>query len=151
MRRSAKVLAYLGSGLGVYGWFIGICVACLATGRTALLAEVFWPGFLISGILALLLVVVLESVLARFGPRSPMLQVGLWGALLSAMGLLFFLMDVWLAGLAARNPALESDLAAMGAARGLDGIAVAGTWLMAAGVVLLAALVAALVRSGDGP
>jgi hypothetical protein len=104
MSGKVKFWSYFGAVVGIYGWFIGFTLVCLFSGQYALLGEVFVPGFLISGIMAVFLVLVLESVFQRFGFSSPMLQVGLWGVLLSEMGLLFFLLNTWLRTLLQKHP-----------------------------------------------
>ncbi len=141
MSGKVKFWSYFGAVLGIYGWFIGFILVCLYSGHYSALAEVFVPGFLISGIMAAFLVLVMESVFQRFGPQSPMVQVGLWGVLLSEMGLLFFLLNIWLRTLLQKHPEMQ---------RGANVQEVGGllpNLLMAVGLALLVVLAVGFFRS----
>lgn len=151
MSGKVKFWSYFGAVVGVYGWFIGFTLLCLFSEQYEPLAEVFIPGFLISGIMAGFLILVMESVLHRFGPRSPMLQVGLWGVLLSELGLLIFLLNKWLSVVMKSRPELLRALNEMDQTLHSRTIYETGdlapNLLMAAGLALLVVLLVGFFRS----
>ena len=150
MSGKIKFWAYFGTVVGIYGWFIGICAVCLLAEQYDVLGEIFAPGFLVSGIMALFLIFVVESVLNRFGPRSPMLQISLWAMLLSEMGILLFFLEKWFSSLVKSHPEFRQVLNDMNDSMGGSTVYeindIIPVTMMAAGCVLLGILVGAFIR-----
>ena len=110
---------------------------------TDLLSQVFLPGLLISLIMVGFFILILESVIHRFGFRHYTLQITLWALLLSVMGLMIFILNHWLAPLIEQHPELSRKLLEAGSVyRISDVVPIA---LMAAGVVLLTIMVIAVL------
>lgn len=139
-----KFWSYLGCAIGMLGWLIGLTIFCLATGMTDLLSQVFLPGLLISLIMVGFFILILESVIHRFGFRHYTLQITLWALLLSVMGLMIFILNHWLAPLIEQHPELSRKLVEAGSVyRISDVVPIA---LMAAGSVLLTITTVAVLR-----
>lgn len=142
-----KFWSYMGCGIGILGWLIGLTIFCLATGMTDLLSQVFLPGLLISLIMVGFFILILESVIHRFGVRHYTFQITLWALLLSGMGLMIFILNHWLAPLIDQHPELSRKLVEGGSVyRISDVVPIA---LMAAGVALMTITTVAILR-GNG-
>lgn len=142
------MLAYLGTTIGILGWLIGFSIVCLAAGSTETLLKVLPPGLTISLIAAGIIIVVMESVIHRFGYGHYMLQLTLWALLLSFMGLLMFVLNHWLAPLIEADSGLTAMLARTGSVYRVGDTV--PTLLMTAGVCLLAVVVVLLLKEPPG-
>ena len=141
----ARFGGYLGLTIGLLGWVIGFAIFCAVAGTTQLLVSVALPGTLISLGLATLAIMVLEGTLRVFGPRSPMLQVALWGLLAFLMGLLWFIVNHWVARVIEQHPQLVQRLQQQGSVyQTSDTVPLI---LLAVGVVLLAVAVFQILRA----
>ena len=110
----ARLGGYIGATIGILGWLIGFSIVCLVNGMTGILGEVFWPGLLISLLMAAVCILVLENVIQRYGATHYMFQMSLWAMLLSGMGLMIFVLNHWLGPMIDRHPELAEMLTRMG-------------------------------------
>ena len=129
---------YAGMTLGFLGWLIGLTVVCLASGRTGILIKLLPAGFLISVGLALGAILTMELVLQRFG-RGGMSRLTLWGVVWMDVGIIWLLINHWLAPLIASDPGVDETVRRLGATGWTSDIYPLGA--MAVGVVLLACAV----------
>ncbi len=130
--------SYAGMTVGFLGWLIGLTVVCLASGRTEILIKLLPAGFLISVGLALGAILTMELVLQRFG-RGSMFRLTLWGVVWLDVGIIWLLINHWLAPLIASDPGLYETMRRLGATGWTSDIYPLGA--MAVGVVLLACAV----------
>ena len=144
-----KLAGYVGATIGILGWLIGFGIFCLVTEMMALFYQVFLPGLLLSLIFAGFFVLIIELLIYRFGVRHYAMQIGLWALLTSFMGILWFILNHWLADLINRHPEAVSLLSRIGSVyQTTDRIPV---MLMAAGVALLLVLVGIVLGKSHEP
>jgi hypothetical protein len=132
-----RVSGYIGATIGILGWLIGFSIVCVSYGLTGLLQQVFWPGLLISLIFAGLFVLIMELIIYRFGYGHYTLQLSLWSLLLSIMGIMWFLLNHWLAPIINSSPEAAQRLNQLGSV--YETSDTAPLILMAAGALLLCA------------
>ena len=130
-----------------------LVLVCVFGGQTALLAKVVPIGVLISLGLALTAIVVMECVLRAFGRAGGFFQLTMWGILCVDVGILWLLINHWLAPMIAAEPRLVETMQNLGGVyKTTDAFPLA---LLAAGVVLLAIATGRMLRSprsgGESP
>lgn len=140
-----KLAGYIGTTIGFLGWVIGLAVVCVLSGQTSLLARVVPIGVLISLGLALTVIVMMECVLRVFGRGGGFFQLTLWGVLCLDVGILWLLINHWLAPMIAAEPRLVETMQHLGGVyKTTDAFPLA---LLAAGVVLLAIAAGRMLRN----
>ncbi|MCH8151144.1 MAG: hypothetical protein IH830_02080 [Planctomycetes bacterium] len=147
-----KLAGYIGMTIGFLGWIIGLAVVCVLSGQTSLLARVVPTGVLISLGLALTAIVMMECALRVFRGGG-FFQLTLWGVLGVDVGILWLLINHWLAPMIAAEPRLVETMQHLGGVyKTTDAFPLA---LLAVGVVLLAIATVRMLRSprsgGESP
>ena len=139
--KATKIAVYLGVTLGLLGWVIGVVGVSLSTSTPGLMNAVLWPGLGISLGLAAVLVIVLEAIIARYGPGHPMFFGALWGLLLFYMGLLLLLISNWVAPIIDRYPEVVRVLEASGSVYRVSDAVSTTVMLIGAGILVVVAVV----------
>lgn len=139
-----SLAGYIGTTIGFLGWVIGLVLVCVFGGQTAFLAKVVPIGVLISLGLALTAIVVMECALRAFGRAGGFFQLTMWGILCVDVGILWLLINHWLAPMIAAQPRLVETIQHLGGVyKTTDAFPLA---ILAAGVALLAIAAAQMLR-----
>ena len=103
----------LGAIIGALGWLIGFTVLCVVTGNLGFLAKIFYPGLVISLGMGLTFIVVLQ-LLPQPPGVSGISMTTMWGTLSFGVGVMWFLLNHWVAPLIDADPKMITALNAVG-------------------------------------
>ncbi|MEO1130308.1 MAG: hypothetical protein AAFX05_11475 [Planctomycetota bacterium] len=149
MRQSGRVWAYVGTGIGAFGWIIGAAGFAAVHGAWQVLGRMLPVGLSLSaGLTAMLFTLMLHGERA-FGRGSRTWFLLLWGGILLFIGVGTLAMNHWLSPLMLSDPTLAAALSKTSAVHRVPDVAPIACLLASA--MLLSLSLRAMPSSADEP